>query len=243
MIRVTVAPAVPAGRLRTYLQLGRVSNLPTVWTNVLTGVVLAGGGIRSAQFLWLCGALTCLYLGGMFLNDAFDRGYDATDRPDRPIPSGRIGAREVFAVGYGLLAAALLIVLWTAGGNRLPAGASGAALAGSIIGYDAYHKTNPWSPWLMGLCRMLIYLTAALAVAGRISVPVAAAAAILMIYVAGLTFLAKRRSTPPQVVGVLIAGISLVDTAVLVVMGSSAAAAAALGFPATLIWQRQIRGT
>ena len=31
------------GRLSDLAYLGRVSNLPTVWTNVLAGVVLAGG--------------------------------------------------------------------------------------------------------------------------------------------------------------------------------------------------------
>jgi len=35
--------------LETLLKLGRVSNLPTVWTNVLTGTVLGGGSPWSGR--------------------------------------------------------------------------------------------------------------------------------------------------------------------------------------------------
>src|SRR2546429_470557 len=51
--------------LRTLLVLGRVSNLPTVWSNCLAGWWLGGGGnIDKLPFL-LEGA-TFLYTGGMF---------------------------------------------------------------------------------------------------------------------------------------------------------------------------------
>ncbi len=42
---MTIAVHEPA-TLATLLRLGRVSNLPTVWTNVLAGAVLAGGDWR-----------------------------------------------------------------------------------------------------------------------------------------------------------------------------------------------------
>ena len=35
------------------LRLGRVSNLPTIWTNLLAGIVLAGGAVLEAQNLAL----------------------------------------------------------------------------------------------------------------------------------------------------------------------------------------------
>ena len=115
----------------------------------------------------------------MYLNDAFDRESDARERPERPIPSGRIGAGQVFAIGFGLLAAGVLGVAAAAGG---PAGggraavASAVLLAGVITAYDAWHKANPLSPVVMGLCRVLVYVTAALAVAGRIGAAVAGGA-------------------------------------------------------------------
>src|SRR5574339_414061 len=89
-------------RWSVYLRLGRVSNLPTVWTNVLAGVSVAR---EPLAFLAL--ALSLFYIGGMYLNDAFDREIDARERPERPIPSGQVKATTVFAVGYGLLAAGL----------------------------------------------------------------------------------------------------------------------------------------
>ena len=70
------------------LRLGRVSNLPTVWTNALAGLVLAGGWLDPAPLLLLFLAVSLAYVGGMFLNDAFDAEVDAVRRPERPIPSG-----------------------------------------------------------------------------------------------------------------------------------------------------------
>ena len=68
-----------------------MSNLPTVWTNTLAGVTLAGRRRRRrAAWLLLALAFSLLYTGGMYLNDAFDRDIDARERPERPIPSGRV---------------------------------------------------------------------------------------------------------------------------------------------------------
>lgn len=181
-----------------YLQLGRVSNLPTVWTNVLAGTTLVGGATAPGRLAVLMFAFSLFYAGGMYLNDAFDREIDARERPDRPIPSGRIRAREVFAIGFGMLALALLVLMvgsvgWT-NGSGWPAMGSGIVLTGLIIGYDAWHKQNPLSPLLMGLCRVLVYVTAALAVAGRVGSPVIGGAAILLSYLVGLTYVARQEN-------------------------------------------------
>ena len=74
--------------LETLLKLGRVSNLPTVWTNVLAGTVLAGGAPLSAATGIVVLAMSMFYIGGMFLNDYCDRTIDALERPRRPIPAG-----------------------------------------------------------------------------------------------------------------------------------------------------------
>ncbi len=187
-----------AAKLGVYLKLGRVSNLPTVWTNVLAGVVLAGGRPEPRLLVLLWSALSCFYVGGMFLNDAFDRGLDARERPERPIPSGQIGAAEVYGAGYLLLAAGILLLAAEAflfGGRRswAPAGA-GAVLAGSIVLYDAWHKGNPLGPLLMGLCRMLVYAIAALSVAPGLKAPVIGAAVVLLAYLIGLTAVAKQEN-------------------------------------------------
>ncbi len=187
-----------AAKLGVYLKLGRVSNLPTVWTNVLAGVVLAGGRPEPRLLVLLWSALSCFDVGGMFLNDAFDQGLDARERPERPIPSGQIGAAEVYGAGYLLLAAGILLLAAEAflfGGRRswAPAGA-GAVLAGSIVLYDAWHKGNPLGPLLMGLCRMLVYAIAALSVAPGLKAPVIGAAVVLLAYLIGLTAVAKQEN-------------------------------------------------
>ena len=83
------------------LRLGRISNLPTVWTNVLVGGLLAGGSLSDPRLTLLMAAMSLFYIGGMFLNDAFDREFDAQHRPERPIPSGQVSARQVFSFGFG----------------------------------------------------------------------------------------------------------------------------------------------
>ncbi|MBE9556842.1 MAG: UbiA family prenyltransferase [Proteobacteria bacterium] len=180
------------------LELGRVSNLPTVWTNVLAGIVLSGGGGAPGLIVLLLASLTLLYTGGMFLNDAFDREIDARERPGRPIPSGRISAAAVFSWGFGMLGGGVLLLLAagytiTDSAEWRPA-AAGLALAGAIVLYDAWHKGNPVSPLIMGLCRMLVYVTAGYAVASALPAPLFLGAGVLLCYLIGLTFAAKQEN-------------------------------------------------
>jgi hypothetical protein len=185
-------------RWQTHIRLGRVSNLPTVWTNVLAGTVLAGRPLEAGTLAALILSLSLFYVGGMYLNDAFDREIDAHERPERPIPSGLISAREVFSIGFGMLAAAVLVLVGVSVRraplpNWLPV-ASGIALAAVITYYDAVHKRDPLSPLVMGFCRVLIYVIAAVAVAGALPGRVVAAAAVLLSYLIGLTYVAKQET-------------------------------------------------
>ncbi len=178
------------------LRLGRISNLPTVWTNVLVGGLLAGGSLSDPRLTLLMAAMSLFYIGGMFLNDAFDREFDAVHRPERPIPSGQVGARQVFAIGFLLLAVGLAGVAWASRGpDGLPAWralASGAALSAAIVYYNAHHKGNPLSPLVMGLCRVLVVLTAAFSLAMALPTPVLLAAFALLCHLIGLTYAAKQ---------------------------------------------------
>jgi hypothetical protein len=184
-------PIVPPNRrrVRTWLTLGRVSNLPTAWSNCLAGWWLGGAGaIEPLPFL-LLGA-TLLYLGGMFLNDAFDVDFDRARRPERPIPAGWMSLDSVWIWGLGLLGAGVLCLILL--GTRT--GGLGVALLASILVYDALHKITPISPLLMGLCRFFLYIVAAstgsLGVTGQ-SIWCALA---LALYVTGLSFAARHES-------------------------------------------------
>jgi 4-hydroxybenzoate polyprenyltransferase len=222
------------------LVLGRISNLPTVWSNCLAAWLLNGGGNWLA-FVVLCVGATLLYVGGMFLNDAFDREFDARVRSDRPIPSGDVTARETFAIGWALLAAGLALV-WLRG--NLLALLWAILLAGAIVFYNYRHKHNPFGPMVMGVCRGLVYCVAA-AASAALTPAVVAAAAVLTVYVVALTWTAKRvGASAGWLIPLLIAGISLVDAAVVAANGGGPLIWIALaGFPATLLLQRVVPGT
>lgn len=193
---------VRQGRLRSAwsvgLRLGRVSNLPTVWTNALVGTALVGGSAFSAPAVVVIAALSLFYIGGMFLNDAFDRDFDARERPERPIPSGEVTTAVVFSAGFGLLVTALaLLTLATQGmevAARWQALSIGLALAASIVLYDAWHKGTAFSPLLMGLCRMLAYLTAGAAASASLPPELWKAALVALSYLIGLTYVAKQET-------------------------------------------------
>ena len=175
--------------LRTLLILGRVSNLPTVWSNCLAGWLLAGGGAWS-RFAVLCGGASLLYIGGMFLNDACDVRFDTAHRQERPIPSGAIPARTVW-----LLSAVLLL-----GGGVLlaPLGLTTAlvtlGLLLCITAYDLVHKRTALAPLLMAGCRFLLYLVAGSATLGGISARLLWCAGALAAYIVGLSFIARREA-------------------------------------------------
>jgi len=174
---------------RIWLSLRRVSNLPTVWSNVLAGTLLAGGSPGPATLPVLLAA-TLFYEGGMLLNDACDRDTDARERPERPIPSGRVSARAVFAAGGALLGLGGLLLL----GQNPAALAAGAALAVAIVAYDFHHKGVASSPALMGACRGGVYLLAGFAAAPSPEPLVYWAALALAGYVAGLSYAAKQEN-------------------------------------------------
>ena len=183
-------------KLSVALKLGRVSNLPTVWSNVLTGMALAGSATVDCRLLLMVVSLSVFYVGGMFLNDAFDHGFDAKARPERPIPSGEVSAAQVHAFGFSMMFVGLALLAWV--GYRYepltqwrPV-AAGFALAAAIVFYNWHHKNNPLSPLVMGVCRMLVYLTAALAVSATIPGQVVVAAVVLLCYLIGLTYAAKK---------------------------------------------------
>jgi hypothetical protein len=184
--------------LRTVLVLGRVSNLPTVWTNMRAGIVLAGGTAADWRVLPLGLALAAFYLGGMYLNDAFDAPWDTEERPDRPIPAGLAERRTIFAAGYAMLAIGL--VLLVVAGFYFPAGTgpwpaiAGFALAAAIVLYDAWHKTNPLSPVLMGICRMLVYIVAGVTFTLSLPGALSVGALLLLCYLVGLTYAAKQET-------------------------------------------------
>jgi len=183
-------------RLRTLLVLGRVSNLPTVWSNCFAAWTLAAGGAGPKLPLVLASG-SCLYVGGMFLNDACDAEFDRQHRPERPIPTGLISRGRVWVwAGGTLLTGALLAV--PMGGRAL---VCALALLGAIVAYDFWHKRHPSALGLMAGCRLLLYLFAGIAAAGTAPPQVLTGAAGMTAYVLGISLLARHESgvnRPPK---------------------------------------------
>ncbi|MEN3942541.1 UbiA family prenyltransferase [Prosthecobacter sp. SYSU 5D2] len=148
--------------LRPWLELARISNLPTVWTNVTAAWLLAGGSWNGdlaprLQLAWLLLAGSLLYTGGMILNDAADVRHDREHKKDRPIPSGKISPLAAWVVGLGMMAGGAWIGVFEAGAS-VPIVA---ALLAAILFYDLYHKPWPGAVWVMGACRVLLFSMAA----------------------------------------------------------------------------------
>ena len=123
---------------RGRLRLRRLSYLPTVWTNVFTGIVLAStpnASPNTATIVFAVLTMTLVYVVGLQLNETNNTDVDR--------------------------------------------------YAGSTSLYNAWEKDNFFSPFIVGACRALIYITCALLVSNTLSMPVVIAATLLFLYVIG----------------------------------------------------------
>ena len=178
-----------APQLRTLLLLGRVSNLPTIWSNCLAGWWLGGGGNYWKLPLLLLG-VSLLYTGGMFLNDAFDADFDRQRRPERPIPTGKISEKLVWRAGFGQLGTGIVLLLFC---GQLAAAAA-FFLTVFILLYNFCHKFFNAAPWLMGTCRFWVYVIAGATGARGLNGWAIFGGLALAFYVVGLSCVARRES-------------------------------------------------
>ena len=150
-------------RLLAYLQLMRPANMVTAWADILAGFAVSGcvvlineevkRGVTPTHLIslaWLLLTTTGLYGGGIVFNDVFDVEIDARERPERPIPSGRVSRQGATLLGilllsFGILASAQVSWLSTT---------LACSIAFSAIIYDAYGKHHSvFGPLNMGICR------------------------------------------------------------------------------------------
>ncbi|QDU88648.1 prenyltransferase [Pirellulimonas nuda] len=191
--------------LGAYARLLRVSNVLTAVADVWMGLIVSRGALAPvATCVALSLASVCLYLSGMVLNDVFDAGVDARERPERPIPAGQIAAATASRLGWGLLlagiglaaAASLLEHSW------LPAVAA-VLLACCVVAYNAWLKKTPLGPVAMGLCRVgnvvlgMSVGPGSLITAESLSLPapIIYIAPGVLLYIAGLTWFARSEET------------------------------------------------
>jgi len=176
-------------QIRTLLVLGRISNLPTVWTNCLCGWLLGGGGSEMTLLLLIVGS-SLVYTGGMYLNDAFDAAFDRQYRRERPIPSQRISEVLVWEIGGTLLAGGGLMLAFLGWDTAVLS----LLLVLSVLVYDAVHKAVAFSPAIMAACRFLLFLAAASAGDVGINGLALWSALALAGWILGLSYVARRES-------------------------------------------------
>ncbi len=144
--------------LRTLAELVRAPAALSVPGDVIAGAAAAGTlGARTAG---LAGASVCLYWAGMAANDWADRELDAGERPERPIPSGRISAPAALGIAAGLTAVGLAVAARAGGARAL---AVAVPLAAAVWTYDLRTKNTAAGPVGMAACRALDVLLGAAA--------------------------------------------------------------------------------
>ncbi|MBN2450882.1 MAG: UbiA family prenyltransferase [Lentisphaeria bacterium] len=202
----TSAPP-PAGRvdkgawsLRAWLELLRLPNLATVPGDPLAGMVLAaaltGQPIAKGRAVAVALSSLCLYMAGLVLNDLHDLPADREQRPERPLPSGRVAVSRA----RGLLAGLWMVGLGLAATAGREAFLVACLLALLIVVYDLWVKDSaPHACVTMGLCRGASLLLGGAAVGATETVLLPAAA--LALTVASVTRLARGEDAP-QAVGV-----------------------------------------
>ena len=148
----------PHSKVRAYLELFRLPNVFTAAADVMMGfLVTHDAGLAPVGIFALLLASSCLiYTAGMVLNDVFDVAVDRRERPERPIPSGRISLATAQRLGFALLIAGAaagslagvmlgdirpVVVVWL--------------LSGCVVLYNGLLKSTPLAPPLMGACRAL----------------------------------------------------------------------------------------
>ena len=174
--------------------------LPTVFTalsNILCGYFITHHlkvtELAERADLWLLlGSSAGLYLGGMVLNDVFDAPLDAIERPERPIPSGRISRRGGAIFGGLLTAIGVLCAAFAGWPSLLIA----LLIVPSVLVYNGWLKSTPAAPLGMGVCRFLNLLLGSSAGSSSALwlMPVVGVACGLATYVLGVTCFARNEA-------------------------------------------------
>jgi 4-hydroxybenzoate polyprenyltransferase len=230
---------------KAYLELCRVSNLPTVWTNVLAALLLTEGAFCRQQYTTLALALSLFYSGGMCLNDLCDAETDRLKRPSRPLPSGRVSPRGAWFLTALLFTTGLSLLATLPHPLALPAGI---VLLLLIIAYDTLHDLLQLGIVLMAGCRLMLFVVTALGISGGVGRGLLFAGTLQFGYVlliSGIARHEKKRDKPygMPVIPVMLAGISLLDGVVLALLVSPVWLVAGIcGTLMTLAGQKFVRG-
>jgi 4-hydroxybenzoate polyprenyltransferase len=186
----------------SYIELMRLPNVFTSVADVAMGFLF----VQPSDWRWNVGrdswplallitASSLLYIAGIVLNDVFDLEIDRRQRPERPLPSGRVSLPAARLLGWLLLAlgvasgvgAGLFV------GHPWP-GVIAGLLAACIVLYDAWLKRTPLGPLAMGSCRTFNVLLGMSALGVPWHTEHYLVAGGIGVYVAGVTWFARKEA-------------------------------------------------
>jgi len=202
--------------LLAWIRLLRLPNHATAVADVLAGFLIVSQaraiGWPAPALWWAILASLGFYAAGMVLNDVFDLAIDRAERPERPLPSGRIGLRAAAAAGNGLMAVASMAACATAFAAHSPWPALvGALLTAAVWTYNRHAKLTSLGPFVMGCCRALNWLLGMTAAGGPVGpqqwlLPIG-----MGVYVMGITVYARDEAEESRA-GRLAAGMAIMLT-------------------------------
>jgi 4-hydroxybenzoate polyprenyltransferase len=176
-------------RTKTFLELIRLPGMFTAHADILAAFLITGAGFdKLGTLVLLLAATSCLFSAGMALNDFFDAAVDEKERPQRPIPSGRISRTSAGAIGVVLLGAGICTAFFA--GTRPFLISLG--LACCIMLYNGLLKNLPvMGPLAMASCRYFNFLMglSVLPFKGWAVIPVISA-----LYIFGVTVLSQKEA-------------------------------------------------
>lgn len=201
--------------MRAYLELLRLPAVFTAMVDIVLGFHLTHASFEPLpKFLGLLISSCCLYLSGMVFNDVFDVVQDASERPTRPIPSGRVARRSAAILGSVLM----LLGVGSAWTVTPLSGETALVLVAAILAYDGYLKRTLLGPIGMGLCRFLNLMLGAsggdfATLADFWAMPQVAVAAGLGTYIVGVTWFARTEAKMSARTG-LMGGLMIMDAGI-----------------------------
>jgi 4-hydroxybenzoate polyprenyltransferase len=216
------------------LQLLRLPNIFMAMADIMMGFLLThrladlGAGLGTSAPLaelgrrhgillgLLLASSATLYASGVILNDVFDYDDDRLQRPERPLPSGRVPLGRARFLGWQCLMTGVMFGwLATVATHNYRCGLVATLLAACIVLYDGGLRRTWVGPLAMGSCRMLNVLLGMSALTGPWQLHHWLVAGAVGLYIVGLTWFSRqeaeesRRGPLVAAAAVMLAGVAL----------------------------------
>ncbi|XDD45528.1 UbiA-like protein EboC [Leptospira sp. WS39.C2] len=173
--------------IKSFIVLLRPANLVTAIADSLAGMAIVSF-VWDKEAVFLVFASVCLYGGGVVLNDFFDRVLDAKERPERPIPSGKVTPNQALILGVTLLAIGVIFSYFYSEVSLVIS----LIIVFFILFYDIIAKHHfVLGPLVMGFCRGM-NLVLGMSVLKQIPLLQLPISILPIIYIAAITIISQN---------------------------------------------------